>query len=84
VGERQEPHRSHQEQGHADEKPGGQTHVSKPPRGGKEFGELARIDLDDLVFSLACVGVLVAAVQARADHGVTISALPARRLARTG
>ena len=50
VGQGEDPHRSDQEQDHADEKPGGQTQVPKPPWGGDQPRQLIRIDFGAVGF----------------------------------
>jgi hypothetical protein len=84
VRERHDPDPAHQEEGHADEQPSRETHVTKPSRSVEYSGQLAGIDLDDLVLRLRCFAVLGTAVQARAEHGATIPAFRGRRFARRG
>jgi hypothetical protein len=66
VRKRKDPDQPDQEQHDADEQPGREPQIAEPLRCREDTGELAGIDLDELV--LAGLGVSAATEKAAANH----------------
>ena len=62
----EEPDDSDGEQDDADQQPGSEPGVAKPIGSGEETGELARIDLDELI--VASIVIAAETAKAAADH----------------
>jgi hypothetical protein len=64
--QREEPDGSNGQQDDADQQPRGEPGVAKPVRSGEEAGELARINLDELV--VTSIVIAAGTAKAAANH----------------